>query len=466
MNGEELRRRISRIDFKRVMDQSEDGYMITDEGGIVLYHNDAYIKMVQIAPPMVGKPMQGYIEDGTIERSVALMALQSRRRVLRSNVVHRNIPYLATSALIYDGAGAVVGSVTNIRSQSDIDLMRDEIARSEQYMRSLEKALAGTNQTGACVIAVSPMMQRVFAMADKIKNMDTTVMLRGESGVGKEVVARYIHEEGNRRARPFIAVNCGAISENLLESELFGYVGGSFTGASKCGKKGLIEAAEGGILFLDEIGDISPQMQVKLLRVLENRTFVKVGDQREIPFDVQIVSATNKDLDALVRSGAYREDLFYRLNVIPITIPPLRDRREDIAPLCLYYLKRYNEKYGLQKTLAPDAMEVLVTLDWPGNVRQLKNMVERLVATSPEDQICPEHLALQGSERYAGDPGPDGDGAVEVRRVIPLEDAIAETERQLLQKARAQYRSCRKMSAALGVDFSTVARKLKYYGLT
>ena len=253
------------------------------------------------------------------------------------------------------------------------------------------------------VVAESEAIQAVFEFAAKVaKSDDTTVLIEGQSGVGKEVVARMIHHRSRRFDKPFIGINCGAINKELLESELFGYGKGAFTGGLAEGKQGKIELADGGTLLLDEIGELLPEAQVKLLRFLEEREFYPVGDSRKIEVDVRIIAATNKRLETLVHAGTFREDLYYRLNVARVTVPPLAERRSDIIPLALVFMHRFNQKFGKNfRRIDLQAENMLIEHSWRGNIRELKNAVERIVLMENDDTIRPEHLVFLGAVLHA-----------------------------------------------------------------
>ena len=295
-------------------------------------------------------------------------------------------------------------------------------------------------------------------MREKISNFNTTVLITGESGVGKEVVAHYIHDQNAlKKDMPFVAVNCGAIPENLLESELFGYVEGAFTGAAKGGKAGLFEAANGGTLFLDEIGEMSLNLQVKLLRALETHTVIRLGSSVAVPVDIRVIAATNKDLTKEVKAGNFREDLFYRLNVVSIEIPPLRERTADIAPLALKFIGKFNRQYGQNKKFTYEVMKEMESYPWPGSIRQLKNVIENMVLVSDN-----EYLQLNDLPWVTGGPS----SGVKKREEGPsLQEALDNLEFQILSNAKSKYGSSRKIAKALKVDQSTIIRKLKKYQL-
>jgi transcriptional regulator with PAS, ATPase and Fis domain len=281
------------------------------------------------------------------------------------------------------------------------------------------------------------------------------VLILGESGVGKEMVANLIHETSDRKNSPFIKVNCGAIPENLLESELFGYEGGAFTGAKKEGKMGLFELANKGTLFLDEIAEMPLALQVKLLRVLQEREVMRVGGVKPVAVNVRIIAATNRNLHEDVQKGNFREDLYYRLNVIPLSILPLRERREDILPLASYFIEQFNQKYLTKKTLSAETAEAFELYNWPGNVRELQNIVERLIVMSDGDEIqhlhLPEEITNLSSNR----------DKVQVLDILPLKECMEMAEKQLLRLAKQKYSSTVKIADALQVNQSTISRKLQ-----
>jgi transcriptional regulator with PAS, ATPase and Fis domain/NAD-dependent dihydropyrimidine dehydrogenase PreA subunit len=308
------------------------------------------------------------------------------------------------------------------------------------------------------IIAYSIEMGKVLQVATKVAQVTSTVMILGESGVGKEVVARFVHNASLRRGGPFVTINCGAIPPNLLESELFGYEAGAFTGAKRQGKPGMIETASSGTLFLDEISDLPLDLQVKLLQVIQERRLTRVGGIQPIEVDIRIIAATNRDLAKMVERGEFRADLFYRLNVVPIVIPPLRSRRDDIIPLIYHFLAKHNNTHRYNKTISRETREVLTQYSWPGNVRELENLIERLVVTVEGDEIGVEDLPQYIKERDVS-----CNSKVIVEGVIPLREAVEEVERQLIKHAQEEHETTYEIAEALGVNQSTVVRKLKKY---
>ena len=310
-------------------------------------------------------------------------------------------------------------------------------------------------------IVHSNCMRELTKMAIRIAKVDSTVLIQGESGVGKELIADVIHSHGIRHKGPLIKINCGAIPENLLESEFFGYEPGAFSGASRKGKIGLFELANGGILFLDEIGDMPLSLQVKLLRVLQDKQITRVGGIRPIKVDIRILTGTNRNLNEMIVRRQFRQDLYYRLNVVPIHVPALRERREDIPVLTNYFMEYFNKKYlsrGTAKHLAPEVVACFMKHDWPGNVRELENLIERLIVTTAQNNIGLEDLPPWLDRSPLSDSGVPGR--------ISLRCAVEDTERKLLQYAFARYKSTYEVARVLEINQSTVVRKAAKYGIT
>jgi len=313
----------------------------------------------------------------------------------------------------------------------------------------------------AGLVGVSQAMRQVFDLIQRAAVSDATVLILGENGTGKEMVARAVHQSSARRDKPFIAVHCAALPEALLESELFGYEKGAFTGAYRA-KLGRFELAEGGTLFLDEIGDLDPGLQVKLLRVIQERTYERLGGTKTLKADVRIIAATHDDLRRKVGDGRFREDLYYRLYVIPILLPPLRQRREDIGELARFFLMRTSRRAGKRfTTLHPAALERLMDHDWPGNVRELENVVERAVALYDDTVLLPEYLGLEIGAKLLSAPAP-----VEGLTPVPLQQEAVSTEKDLIIKALKQnHYHIMKAAQSLGISRRTLYRKLEKHGI-
>lgn len=313
------------------------------------------------------------------------------------------------------------------------------------------------------IIGQSPAIKRVFKLIEKVAPTESTVLILGESGTGKELVARAIHQKSRRKDGPFIPVNCGAIPEELLESELFGYEKGAFTGATRS-KPGRFELANGGTIFLDEIAEMSPKLQVKLLRVLQEKKIERLGSEKAIPVNIRIIAATNRNLEEEVAEGRFREDLYFRLNVIPISLPPLRERKEDLPLLAEHFLKKFCEREEVPlRRLSEEALQILLNYTWPGNVRELKNLMERLVILSEEEIIrkedLPEHLYGSSSFRLNLPEAFPPEG-------IDLQETLKEIEKSLIIKALEVAGGVKSRAAKLlGLNRTTLIEKMKRLGL-
>ncbi len=340
----------------------------------------------------------------------------------------------------------------------DLRRERDAFKAEAEYLREEVEHAFGE------IVGKSDSMREIFESVRKVAETNTSVYIYGESGTGKELIARAIHRESPRRDGPFIKVNCSALPEGLLESELFGHEKGAFTGAIR-ERKGRFELADGGTLFLDEIADIPLSTQVRLLRVLQEKEIERVGGEKTIPVDVRIISATNRDLVPLVAKGTFREDLFYRLHIIPVTVPPLRDRKEDIAPLVQHFLRSVTADIGKSiQGITDEGLALLERYDWPGNVRELENMIERAIVLCEGDVLGVEEFPLdaRATPRAAGDPlAPPPLGTV------TLDEALARLERAMIERALTEARGVKTRTAELlGIKTSALYYKLEKYGLT
>jgi len=446
----------------KLLESSYDGIWITDHVGKILFANSANAKLLGVPrSELENKTTQELQDEGAFQTSAILEALQTRQQVSRvCNNPRTCLTVLATATPVFNEAGDIQYIFNNVRDITALNEMReslqdkDEIIRQQNSQLETMKLRLGVGT----IVANSKAFTQVVELARRAATFDgATVLILGESGTGKEVISELIVNTSPRKDKPYLQINCGAIPENLIESELFGYEKGAFTGADAKGRKGLFEAANGGTVFLDEIGDLPLHMQVKLLRVLQQRRIVRVGGTETVNLDVRIIAATNKDLKQMVNEGRFREDLYYRLNVVPIEIPPLRDRKEDILPLVNHFLTVANRKYHTNKSIYSDTIDVLESYSWPGNVRELENLMENLVITTPGDIIRRENL----SERLKF--STENRGFTEDTEVITLKETVERAEYMAIQKAIRQCGSIRKAAVALGVDPSTIVRKQQNY---
>lgn len=460
--GRTLHRNIM-IDAKsliEMLESSYDGIWITDGNGRILFANSANASLLGVTKEdLMGKSTEELLEKKIFSDSVCLEAIEQKRQT--SKVCYNyntQLTVLATATPIFGENGEVRYIFNNVRDITSLNNMQASLRDKEEIIRRQNKQLEDMKiRLGVgTIIANSESFRKVVELAQRVATFDgATVLILGESGTGKELVSELLVNNSPRKDMPYLQVNCGAIPENLIESELFGYEKGAFTGADNRGHKGLFEAANGGTVFLDEIGDLPLHMQVKLLRVLQQRKVTRVGGTEPIDINVRVIAATNKNLEQMVREGQFREDLYYRLNVVSVQIPPLRERKEDIVPLLNHFLTVVNQKYHTQKTIFSDTIDAFENYPWPGNVRELENVLENLVITTPGDEIRRETLPKKfWSEN--GEPA-----AVGMREILPLKVTVERVELAAIQHAIDQCGSVRKAAAALGVDPSTIVRKMQ-----
>jgi transcriptional regulator with PAS, ATPase and Fis domain len=345
---------------------------------------------------------------------------------------------------------------------TEIYRLTEELEKSKEKLNQyseIVKTLTAKQIIEDGGIFKSPQMEKIIDNILKFAKVEAPVLITGESGVGKEVVADLIYKHGTRNSSPFIKINCAAIPETLLESELFGYEGGSFSGAKKEGKRGLLELADSGTVLLDEIGEIAAPIQAKLLRFIQNKEFYRIGGKHVIKVDVRVIAATNQSLEEMVKEKMFRMDLFYRLNVLSIHIPPLRERPADIIPMANYFLRKYSQKYKTNKILAPEIYLIFTNYAWNGNIRELENLMERLIVTCDKYEITaeylPEHIRKVSQNLNI------------VKPYTPLTyaQAKAQFEKNFFGEAIAKYKTSRKVAENLQVDHSTVVKKSQKYGL-
>lgn len=431
-------------ELEAIINSSYDGIFITDGHGKVLRLNTAYERITGIrSAEVLGKTMHQLVQEKYYDQSVTLLVLKEKKCVTINQTVKGNRRILVTGSPIFNENGDIFRVVTNVRDITDLMNLRDELS----HLRAL--TIKADN-----FIYRSPAMTRVAELAHKVASVDSTVLITGESGTGKEVIAKLIHKWGKGLEKPFIKVNCAAIPDQLLESELFGYEGGAFTGALREGKPGLFELAHDGTLFLDEIGDMPLLLQTKLLRAIQEKEVVRVGGKRPVAVNVRIIAATNRDLEDMVQTGHFRQDLYYRLMVIPISLPPIRERPEDIPALIQYFLDKFNNHFKYNKYLTDQAAQKLVNYSWPGNVRELENVIERMMVTASGDELDMMHLPEAiCSQHYLP------------KRGTKLKSAVEQTELYLLTETYRECCSWPKVAAVLGIDKATVFRKAAKYGL-
>ncbi|KLU61170.1 nitrogen fixation protein VnfA [Peptococcaceae bacterium CEB3] len=443
-----------------ILDTLHDVVLVIDSDTTIVYANKAYAEMLGVP---VSKVLGRRLD--MIEPEAALTQVQRTGEVLhnrRSYLSSLGIDVVGSAFPLYEG-NTVIGSVGVFKNVSEVVRLTEELRHTRGVADYLQEQL---NEREALpfsfqeYIGQNGRLRETLLLAAKVARTDSTVLILGESGVGKEVLARAIHNGSRRRSQHLIKVNCAAIPENLLESELFGYDEGAFTGARKGGKMGKFELAQGGTIFLDEIGDMSLNMQAKVLRVLQEREIERVGGNKTIKLNIRVIAATNKDLAQMIEEGTFRRDLYYRLDIIPLSLPPLRERKDDIPALAAHFLNKYGQQFDNPLlTLAPGTLNLLQAYDWPGNVRELQNVLERASILSDGRDIDPQHLPapFRREEEHTGTV-PEGSGR--------LKEAVSKLERELMASALTKANGNRSQAMrALGISRRAFYDKLKRYNL-
>lgn len=453
-------------EYKAVLDSSYNEIFVTDGEGTVIRVSGACESFCGVQEKdLVGRNVYQMELEGIMYPSATVRVLKTRKQVTLLQDTSHGRKLLVTATPVINDEGKISRVISVSQDVTERNSLIERLRDMEECLNYYREQLFSSGQWSGKrfpMVGNSVPMQEVRKMIAKAAAVDSTVLVLGESGVGKELVARHIHVLSSRRNGPFSKINCGAIPENLLESELFGYAKGAFTGASPLGKPGLIEMAHKGTLFLDEIGDMPLNLQVKLLEVIQDRVFKRVGDVKLQEIDVRIIAATHQDLVAMVKEKRFRRDLYYRLNVIPINIPPLRDRKEDIEILCNYFLDKFNLQNLKNSKLTSEALEALRNYSWPGNVRELENLIERMVVLTDEEVIDGEQIkvVLKGEQFLANELSGKG---IKVNRLMPWKEALGALEDQLFSLAIKEHKTTRAAADFLGVHQSTVVRKLQRY---
>jgi len=450
-------------ELEAIFESSFDGLYITDGKANTIRVNTAYERITGLKrEDLLGRNMIDLVKEGVFDHSVTLDVLEQRDQVTIMQKIKSDKHLLVTGTPIFDDEEKIALVVTNVRDITLLNDVRDQLEESRRlssrYYQSLLELEKFQHHLQDLVVKSSSMIQTV-RRAIKVAAVEASVLLYGESGVGKSMLARIIHLISPRKERPFIKISCGAIPDSLIESELFGYTKGAFTGASPEGKAGLIEVGHTGTVFLGEVGELTPATQVKLLQVIEDKMFTRLGGTRAISVDVRIIAATNQNLKDLVQKGRFREDLYYRLNVIPIHIPPLRERRDDITALALNRLEKFNRASRCSKRLDPAVMDMLVRYDYPGNVRELINIMERMMIMSEGNLISISDLPGELREQTPAHYDPFDEGST-------LQEAVRKIEAHIIQGALRRHKSIAMAARALDIHPTTMWRKMLKLGIS
>lgn len=442
---------------------SSDGIYICDNEGVTLYVNPAYENISGLKrTEILGKKLSTLLEENAFNISASLEVLETKKPV---SLIHRYISgrtALTTASPIYDDDEDIIGAICNTRNVEELVDLRKELEKvnliKQRYSEELE-LLRKQHFSAKDVIYKSRAMKDTLDIALTAAEFDSTVLISGESGTGKEVLAKFIYQNSNRKDKPFIKVNCAAIPKNLFESELFGYMPGSFTGALKTGKAGMFELANEGTILLDEIGELTMPVQSKLLRVIQEQEVYRVGGTEPIKLDLRIIASSNKNLSEEIKNNNFREDLYFRLNVVPILIPPLRDRIEDISEMINHFMTKLNSKYNKNIIISQRAEKVLTSYAWPGNVRELQNVIEYMFIMNDREEIGFEQLPDKILNEFVF-----SDSSINnLEDKNKLEYLMEVYEKMILESALHKHSSIRKTAKTLGIDPSTLSRKVKKY---
>lgn len=440
-----------------IFEDSQDGFFITDGEGRVLKVNKAYEEMSGIKGEEILGSNVKELEGKMISYSASLITIRSGKPMTIEQTFYRTgrKAYISSTPL-FDDNGNIVMIVSNTRDFQMIEDLRRELSQKNEQVLEYEermKTIAQQNVNQSQLLVNDPKMYDTIYKALKVSDKDTTVLIQGETGTGKEMLANFIHQNSLRKEKIMLCLNCGAISKDLIETELFGYVGGAFTGGLPKGKPGYFEIADGGTLFLDEIGELPFNVQMKLLRTLQEKEIIRVGAGKPKKVDVRVIAATNRDLMKMVEQNEFRADLYYRLNVVNIEIPPLRERKQDIIPLADLFLKRFNDKFKTNKSLSAYSYKMLEDYEWPGNVRELKNTIEKMVILSDEDIISAADIEKQES-RFT----------VEHSEIetVNLKEILEQIELQYINDYYGAYKTLEKAAVKLGVNVKTLSRRKRY----
>ncbi|UZJ80194.1 sigma-54 interaction domain-containing protein [Fictibacillus sp. KU28468] len=445
-----------------ILHSLQDDILVTNLDGTILKVSEATGKVYGVSSEsLLGKSVYDLAAKGMFTPIATPMVLKEKKKITFVQTTNTGKKLLVTGIPVLDENGKIYRVVSYSHDVTELLELKKFLQTMEGEMERVKSELdllRSRQLYDSGIIANSTEMKNVITTSLQVAEVDVNVLLLGESGVGKSLIAKFIHNKGSRNKGAFIEVNCGAIPENLFEAEFFGYEAGAFTGANRKGKLGLAELADGGTLFLDEIGELPLAHQVKVLKCIQEKQFYRVGGTKPISVDFRLISATNKDLLKAIQERTFREDLYFRLNVVPLTIPPIRKRPEDIIPLIHYVLDVFQEKYKREKRLDEAVLHHFLQYDWKGNVRELINLIERLVVISPATLITTEHLPdyIKASHSIPAPPS---------NLSKPLKEVIEDVEKQMLQRARRDYKTTVQMAEALGISQPSVVRKMQKYDI-
>ncbi|KAA9028364.1 sigma-54 interaction domain-containing protein [Niallia endozanthoxylica] len=450
-----------------IIDTSNNNITIADAKGMILQTNEEHWSVYGIkASGYKGKSVFQLEKEGILTPSITALVLKEKRPVQIMQHTQTGKVIMTQGYPIFDEEGKIIRVISYAQDQTEIRNLQEQYEQLERKLQGYQTEVEELRRKEG-IHYRSKAMQQIVNTIHRVAESDATVLFLGESGVGKSMFAHELHNQSQRSKEPFIEVNCSTIPESLFESEMFGYEAGSFTGATKNGKQGLIEQAHNGTLFLDEIGELPLSMQVKLLKVLQEKKFMRIGGKKERHVDFRLVTATNQNLEEMVEQGKFRLDLYYRLHVIPLQIPPLRERKDEIPFLINRYVDLMNVKYKTSKKLHPATYEALIGYRWPGNVRELENLMERLILTTEGNTIYPNDLPPSISGEPISNTTVDElqkeASIIDELNHLDLNSAIEKVEEYMILKASQQCKTTYEMAELLGISQPSVVRKLKKY---
>ena len=445
--------------YIKILENCSSDVYVMDKEGKIIYVNPNSIRHYGVDPKeMIGQNNYSFRKGKWTPTALEKCVGEKRTVFAEQNylLIGKSVSTVLTPIFDKDGEIEMVVTIANeIPEKYDMTWRKLDGEKSKAGSRSKTHTIeAEDGKDDDEIVGQSYIFCKILLTIKKVSESDVPILLTGESGVGKTLIAEYVHKTSLRASKPFWAINCATIPENLLESELFGYAPHAFTGASAKGKVGLVELADGGTLFLDEIGEMAPGLQAKLLDVLENKRFIQVGGSEMKHVDIRIVAATNANLEKLVSEKKFRSDLYWRINTINIEIPALRERREDILPLTAYFLKKYNKKYGKDIDFSPKSMAILIAHDWPGNIRQLKNLIERTVLLSTSGPVAPKELPEFMIE---------GTAMVEETYKESYDYILESVGKQLIRESYKKHRNMKKVAEDLDISHSKAFRLVSEY---
>ncbi|WP_342512110.1 sigma 54-interacting transcriptional regulator [Sporosarcina sp. FSL K6-1522] len=441
--------------LKQILKHSFDEIFITDATGNIIDIGQSTESLFGIPyEKMIGQNVFQLEKEGVFSPSITANVLKNKKEETIIQETKNKRKLIISGSPIFNESNKLIGAISFSRDITEFEYLKKENEQVAKAIQQYQKEIAELKKHHSRPFFLkNSKMEQVFDVVSKVAHLDITVLLEGESGVGKNYLAQMIHDMSPRKKEAFIEINCGAIPESLIESELFGYDDGAFTGAKKGGKKGYFESAGEGTLFLDEIAELPMNLQVKLLSILQNQSFMRVGGSKKIEMKCRIICATNQKLEEMIRKKQFREDLYYRINVVKLTIPPLRERREEMLPLIYEMQEEFNTKYGMDKHFTPEMVAWISQQEWPGNVRELRNFIEKVIITTESNEINIEDIE---------DPT-HGGLAKRGQHDMTLNEYLESVEREFIIRLFKQYPSSIKLAKRLGISQSTANRKIQKY---